>query len=99
MARRSMCGQLGKAFRELMVEMLERGFQDEINPVPTVNLPPQLAEMVETKVSSGEYASERDVIIESLQMLLQSDTQLDAWMADEVLATVQALDAGSEQTM
>lgn len=65
----------------------------------TINLPPQLAEMVETKVRSGEYASESDVIVESLQTLLKRDAAIDMWIADEVLPTVQALDVGSGQTV
>jgi antitoxin ParD1/3/4 len=37
------------------------------NHALTITLPPDLAEMVDLKVRSGEYASEEEVITESLR--------------------------------
>ncbi|MBT9369453.1 type II toxin-antitoxin system ParD family antitoxin [Rhizobium sp. CSW-27] len=49
-----------------------------------ITLPEDLAEMVRSKVESGEYASESDVINEGLRSLAVRDASLDDWLRDQV---------------
>jgi antitoxin ParD1/3/4 len=48
----------------------------------SVTLPEHLAEFIHKKVSSGQYATESDVICESLSLLDNSEDGLDVWLAD-----------------
>lgn len=65
----------------------------------TINLPPAMAEMVEAKVRSGEYSSESDVVVEGLQSLAERDAVFDTWIAEQVIPTLESLDAEPSQTM
>ena len=46
----------------------------------SITLPNDMAQMVKTKVSSGEYASESEVIRDSLRALQARDKALDTWL-------------------
>lgn len=61
----------------------------------SITLPIEMAEMVEAKVASGEYASESEVIRDSLRTLMAGDAEIEAWLAEEVAPTVAAIDAGT----
>ena len=50
----------------------------------SVTLPNELAQMVKTKVSSGEYASESEVIRDGLRALQARDRALEHWLRTEV---------------
>jgi putative addiction module CopG family antidote len=52
----------------------------------SVTLPNDMAQMVKAKVSSGEYASESEVIRDGLRALQARDKALDTWLRTEVAA-------------
>lgn len=52
-----------------------------------------MAQMVKTKVSSGEYASESEVIRDGLRALQARDKALDTWLRTEVAAAYDELNA------
>jgi len=64
----------------------------------SITLPVEIADMVEAKVASGEYASESDVIAEGLRPMAAHDAAIEAWLRDEVVPTLQAIDAGIIKT-
>jgi putative addiction module CopG family antidote len=57
----------------------------------SVTLPNEMAQMVKTKVSSGEYASESEVIRDGLRALQARDKALDTWLRTEVAAAYDEL--------
>ena len=59
----------------------------------TVTLPSQVAELVRAKVATGEYATECDVILEGLNVLLARDDLVEHWLQDEVGPAYDALKA------
>jgi antitoxin ParD1/3/4 len=59
----------------------------------SVTLPNEMAQMVKAKVSSGEYASESEVIRDGLRALQARDKALDAWLRTEVAAAYDELKA------
>lgn len=59
----------------------------------SVTLPNDMAQMVKAKVSSGEYASESEVIRDGLRALQARDKAVDAWLRTEVAAASDALKA------
>ena len=58
----------------------------------SITLPIEMAEMVKAKVSSGEYASESEVIRDGLRTLAARDAAIEKWLIEEVLPTIDALD-------
>ena len=58
----------------------------------SITLPIEMAEMVRAKVSSGEYASESDVIHDGLRTLADRDAAIEKWLIEEVVPTIEALD-------
>lgn len=50
----------------------------------SVTLPHDMAAMVKAKVSSGEYASESEVIRDGLRTLQARDAALERWLSGEV---------------
>jgi len=58
-----------------------------------ITLPEQIADIVRSKVSAGEYASESEVMQEGLLRLLSEDKELDEWIVREVLPVQQAMHA------
>lgn len=59
----------------------------------TITLPHDMAQMVKSKVQSGEYASESEVIRDGLRTLAMRDAAIEKWMADAVIPTLDALEA------
>jgi len=51
----------------------------------SVTLPRELARVVKAKVSTGEYASESEVIRDGLRALLAQDRALEDWLRGEVV--------------
>jgi antitoxin ParD1/3/4 len=51
-----------------------------------ITLPLDLAQAVEGKVRSGDYASVSEVVSDSLHALLERDAAFDQWLRDEVVA-------------
>jgi antitoxin ParD1/3/4 len=50
----------------------------------SITLPIPMAEMVKSKVASGEYASESEVIRDGLRMLSARDAAVEKWLLEEV---------------
>ena len=61
----------------------------------TVTLPIEAIEFVRSKVASGEYASESDVLAESLHTLQthQTSEPFASWLLDEVVPAYDAMKA------
>jgi putative addiction module CopG family antidote len=59
----------------------------------SVSLPDEMAEMVRTKVSSGEYATESEVIHDGLRALQARDQALEDWLRQEVAPAYDAIEA------
>jgi len=59
----------------------------------TVTLPAQLAEMVDRKVASGEYADESAVIVDSLAVLQDQQHKMERWLREEVVRACVAFKA------
>jgi len=59
----------------------------------SVTLPNEMADMVRAKVSSGEYASESEVIRDGLRALQARDRALEKWLRTEVAAAYDEMKA------
>jgi putative addiction module CopG family antidote len=53
----------------------------------SITLPHEMAQMVKAKVSSGEYATESEVIRDGLRSLAARDTAIERWLRDDVAPT------------
>ena len=65
----------------------------------SVTLPNEMAQMVKNKVSSGEYASESEVIRDGLRALQARDQALEAWLRTEGVAAYDRLKAEPSRTL
>jgi len=59
----------------------------------SVTLSNELAEMVRSKVASGEYASESEVIRDGLRALQRHERALESWLREEVAGAYDAMKA------
>jgi len=50
----------------------------------SVTLPHEMADLVRSKVASGEYASESEVIRDGLRALAARDRAVEAWLLEKV---------------
>ena len=50
----------------------------------SITLPNDIADMVRTKVRSGEYASESEVILDGLRALMARDRAVENWLHNQV---------------
>lgn len=57
----------------------------------SITLPHEMAEMVRSKVDSGAYASESEVIRDGLRALQMHDRALETWLTTEVLPSIEAV--------
>ena len=57
----------------------------------SVTLPNEMAEMVKSKVSSGEYASESEVIRDGLRAMMSRERALETWLRTEVVPIYDAM--------
>jgi antitoxin ParD1/3/4 len=55
-----------------------------------VELPPELAEFVRTKIRNGEFASESEVLLASVRALQESELEFERWLLDDVAAAYDA---------
>ncbi|MFG1315462.1 type II toxin-antitoxin system ParD family antitoxin [Xanthobacter autotrophicus] len=65
----------------------------------SVTLPNEMAQMVKTKVSSGEYASESEVIRDGLRALQARDKALESWLRTEGVAAYDKLKADPSRAL
>ncbi len=59
----------------------------------SITLPNDMADVVKTKVRSGEYASESEVIRDGLRALMTRDRVVENWLLNQVGPAVDALKA------
>jgi putative addiction module CopG family antidote len=59
----------------------------------SVTLPTEMADMIRTKVRSGEYASESEVIRDGLRALQARDKAVENWLRRDVAPTYDAMKA------
>ena len=59
----------------------------------SVTLPNEMAQMIKSKVSSGEYASESEVIRDGLRALQAQEKAVETWLGTEVAAAYDAAKA------
>jgi antitoxin ParD1/3/4 len=59
----------------------------------SVTLPDDLADQVRTKVASGRYASESEVVIEALRTLEDRERTIEQWLRSEVVQAYDTLEA------
>ena len=57
----------------------------------SITLPNEMAEAIKSKVRSGEYATESEVIREGLRALLNRDRAIERWLQNEVGVAYDAL--------
>jgi putative addiction module CopG family antidote len=65
----------------------------------SITLTHEMAELVRTKVESGEYASESEVIRDGLRALQAHERALDAWLRNEVAPAYDAMKANPERAV
>ena len=63
----------------------------------SVTLPVEMAKMVKAKVSSGEYATESEVVRDGLRTLQARDAAVEKWLREEVVPTFDAVVSGEEK--
>jgi antitoxin ParD1/3/4 len=59
----------------------------------SITLPNEMAAEVRSKVASGEYASESEVIRDGLRALQARDKAVDQWLRNEVVPAYEAMKA------
>ena len=59
----------------------------------SITLPNEMADLVRAKVSTGEYATESEVIRDGLRTLLARDRAVEDWLRDTVAPSYDALKA------
>lgn len=57
----------------------------------SITLPNEMAEFVRTKVASGDYASDSEVLRDALRALRERDRAVESWLRNEVVPAAQAL--------
>lgn len=57
----------------------------------SVTVPNEMAQMIKAKVSSGEYASESEVIRDGLRALQARDAAMENWLHREVIPAYDAI--------
>lgn len=57
----------------------------------SITLPNEIADVVKSKVKTGEYASESEVIRDGLRALLARDKAIENWLQNQVGAAYDAL--------
>jgi antitoxin ParD1/3/4 len=59
----------------------------------SITLPNDMASMVKAKVSTGDYASESEVIRDGLRALIARDRAVESWLQSKVAPAYDALKA------
>lgn len=63
----------------------------------TFSLTEEQAAFIDEKVESGGYVSGSEVVREGLRGLQEDEDALQRWIVEEVLPTLQRIDAGEEE--
>lgn len=64
----------------------------------SITLPLEMAQMVKAKVSSGEYATESEVIRDGLRTLAARDAAVERWLREDVVPSYDRVVADPEGT-
>ncbi|QYD69653.1 type II toxin-antitoxin system ParD family antitoxin [Paraburkholderia edwinii] len=59
----------------------------------SITLPNELADLVRSKVASGEYATDSEVVRDGLRTLAARDRVIETWLREEVAPAYDALKA------
>ena len=59
----------------------------------SITLPNEMADAIKTKVRTGEYATESEVIRDGLRALLTRDRAIESWLHNQVGVAFDALKA------
>lgn len=59
----------------------------------SITVPNEMAELIKSKVKTGEYATESEVIRDGMRALLARDKAIDTWLNDQVAPAYDALKA------
>jgi antitoxin ParD1/3/4 len=65
----------------------------------SITLPNEMADAVKSKVATGEYATESEVIRDGLRVLMARDRAVESWLRGEVAETYDALKADPSQAV
>lgn len=65
----------------------------------SITLPNEMAIIVKSKVESGEYATESEVIRDGIRALIARDQAIENWLNNEVAASYDALKANPKKAI
>ena len=65
----------------------------------SITLPNEMADAVKSKVATGEYATESEVIRDGLRALLARDRAVESWLHEQVGPAYDALKADPARTV
>ena len=63
----------------------------------TFSLTEEQAKFIDAKVESGGYVSGSEVVREGLRGMQEDEAATERWIAEEVVPTLQRIDAGEEE--
>ena len=65
----------------------------------SISLPDHLADLVESKVASGAYASVSEVVSDGMQALMERDEGIERWLREEVVQSCLEFEADPSQAI
>ena len=65
----------------------------------SITLPNEMADTVKSKVTSGEYATESEVIRDGLRVLMARDRAVENWLLKQVAPAYDTLKADSSRAV
>lgn len=65
----------------------------------SVTLPDEMADQVQARVESGEYANESEVIRDGLRALQARDRAVESWLRNEALPSYDAYKRDSQRSL
>ncbi|MET3107506.1 antitoxin ParD1/3/4 [Oxalobacteraceae bacterium GrIS 2.11] len=65
----------------------------------SITLPHEMAEMIRSKVSGGEYATESEVIRDGLRVLLARDRAMENWLHQSVADAYDAIKSNPDSAL
>jgi|SRR5690625_2899445 len=65
----------------------------------SITLPNDMADLVEAKVASGEYATASEVIRDGLRLLMERDQAIETWLREEVATAYDELKADPSKAL
>ena len=65
----------------------------------SITLPTEMASLVKSKVASGDYATESEVIRDGLRVLMARDRAMEHWLQSQVGPAYDALQAAPSRAL